>query len=549
MTLKLFLKNLFKNNFKKIILIFFLKLLISIFTMISSLITGKYLDFLLINKDKSIIYILAYIYILLNLILLILGYFSNIIHVKYKNDILFELINWVLNHVKRLNLDYFNNKNTSYLNDRINSDCTEVIVFLLDNLITFILNVVSLLIYILIVININIYIFIFIFMLIPIYYIIYFKFKAPLFKSNLDFKESQNNCYSTMFDQIKEIKFIKAFSLYELMNEQFKKVFNILMEKSIKYIQVSSLYFSLESIFKTIILSIIFIYGGIQILDNKLSIGEFVILNTYSTGILSLFSSYLKFGETYNTFKTSKMRLNEILTINKEENGEIELFNINEIKIRNLKLSYNNILLFKTNEIVLTKGNIYKLSGNNGVGKSSLINILIGLINNYTGDILFNGINIKELNMYKIRKKIIGIMDQESKFIADTIENNILLENIIIDAKTINKYLFKYNFISGINSELNIKSIIGNNNTLSGGEKQKLSIIRCLLKKSKILFLDEPTNFLDTKTIKILEEDLIKISKNSIIIIIDHSNKFNNIITHNLNIENKTIYLSENLNI
>ena len=152
MTLKLFLKNLFKNNFKKIILIFFLKLLISIFTMISSLVTGKYIDFLLINKDKSIIYILAYIYILLNFILLVLGYFSNIIHVKYKNDILFELINWVLNHVKRLNLDYFNNKNTSYLNDRINSDCTEVIVFLLDNLMTFILNVISLLIYILIVI-------------------------------------------------------------------------------------------------------------------------------------------------------------------------------------------------------------------------------------------------------------------------------------------------------------------------------------------------------------------------------------------------------------
>jgi ATP-binding cassette subfamily C protein len=195
---------------------------------------------------------------------------------------------------------------------------------------------------------------------------------------------------------------------------------------------------------------------------------------------------------------------------------------------------YGKDIILKNINYKFSKGNIYILKGENGTGKSSLINAIIGIRKNYKGKILLNNINVENLNMYYLRKNTIKVVEQEPFILEETIEN-ILKSNSYSEMffNTLN-FLNLNELVKKIKTTNNIQNVILN---LSGGQKQKLSISIALANSPSLLVLDEPTSALDTDSVSKLKELLANNIKNKIIIIICHNDKFDDISTEIIHLD------------
>ena len=178
----------------------------------------------------------------------------------------------------------------------------------------------------------------------------------------------------------------------------------------------------------------------------------------------------------------------------------------------------------KYDNFLFNKGFIYLIKGDNGSGKSTLVKLLLGLyIDEYKGKVTFNDIDIKDLNLYEIRKKYVSIIDQEPILIHDDLYKNIY-QDLNIPIKTIDKMIDDMD----INLKIKDKSLI-DVSKLSGGEKQKISIISAILKNGDLLILDEPTSALDNKATQKLIDIIKKEKKEKIIIVISHDKRIDKI--------------------
>jgi ABC-type multidrug transport system fused ATPase/permease subunit len=185
------------------------------------------------------------------------------------------------------------------------------------------------------------------------------------------------------------------------------------------------------------------------------------------------------------------------------------------IKIKDLTFSYKNKKIFDKFNLIIPNNIITGISGCSGKGKSTLIKILLGLYS-YEGDITIDNINIKDIDYNYYYNNLISYVGQEPILYTGSIYDN-LISNL--DDKDIDKDL-----LNNLLEKLNIVNL--DNENLSGGEKQRLSICRAFLRKSKIILLDEPTSSLDydneNNVLNLIKElnEIYKIT----IILVSHSN-------------------------
>ena len=196
------------------------------------------------------------------------------------------------------------------------------------------------------------------------------------------------------------------------------------------------------------------------------------------------------------------------------------------ISIKDLSFGYSENNLIKFKDVSFKKGNIYCISGKNGTGKITLIDLLCGLyIEDYLGNISINNQNIREVNMQFMRNHKISYFEQNFATLDSNIEDNILLlvrdnkEDEIIKINEKLKFFTKDNLYYLISNPKHIKN-------MSFGEKQKISLLIFFRKDTEIFILDEPTNFLDNTSIASLFNYLSQIKSNKLILIITHNLDF-----------------------
>ena len=202
-----------------------------------------------------------------------------------------------------------------------------------------------------------------------------------------------------------------------------------------------------------------------------------------------------------------------------------ELNNFKEsITFNNVRFAYEEQLVLKNINFVLTKGKALALVGASGAGKSTIADLIPRFYDVTQGKILLDGVDIKEYRLEDLRK-LMGIVSQEAILFNDTVFNNIAfgierevtLKEVIYAAKVANAHNFIMQLANGYDT------LVGDRGSkLSGGERQRLTIARAVLKNPPILILDEATSSLDAASEKLVQDALFKLMQNRTSIVIAH---------------------------
>lgn len=522
-------------NLKYTLIFFILFMLISsIIGVILPILTGEYVNILTDSANFNQIYKFCIIILIIFICNIVFKFILNMLTIKLRTKITFLFNRDILEHVKRLPLSYFEGKDIFYLNQRINNDVGVIINFIFKYFFNVFISIFSVSLYFFFLLKINLSITFIILILALFSYILYKIFRSYIYTSTYNYREAQSIFSSKMIYQVKDLKYSKINSLYEDLLSKLNISFDNLYDKTIKYGFISYLYIFLDGLIANIGIFLLYLIGGFLVIDHKISIGTIIISTAYFSQILNCISTVLDYGKISKESDVSYNRIVEILNVKEDAVGTKIINKIYNLNISNVDIFYGKDIILKNINYKFSKGNIYILKGENGTGKSSLINAIIGIRKNYKGKILLNNINVENLNMYYLRKNTIKVVEQEPFILEETIEN-ILKSNSYSEMffNTLN-FLNLNELVKKIKTTNNIQNVILN---LSGGQKQKLSISIALANSPSLLVLDEPTSALDTDSVSKLKELLANNIKNKIIIIICHNDKFDDISTEIIHLD------------
>lgn len=503
----------------------FLCIIISIKSLVLPYITGNFIDFLIVKQNTDIIVNYCILFIIITLVGLIVGYISDRLYVKLQTIVSFELNKDILAHLQKVRYTFFVQKDISSLNQRINNDSNAVVTFCISLFQNMTVNIVTIILGFVIIYSFDEIIAIVLISFLPCYFLIYRAFKQILYKRGYVLKEHQAQYFSKLYEQLIHIKQIKLFNLFEEFSKRLQGAFNGVLIAALQYQQVSFQFSSLDTVILSIGQIFLFFYGGKQVLSGNLSIGNFATISTYFMMLMSSVRYFFSLGKNIQDTKVSYERLIELMNIPKESVGNMELSDIKSIRVRNLSLYMNHKIILNNVNTVLQKGAIYAITGLNGAGKSSLLNVISGLyINEFDGNVLINNMPIQKIDMYNLRYKHFGISEQNPVIFTDTIEYNMRLNRLKVNS-TLEDHLMHLLGIDALIRTFSdgMDTIVNENySMLSGGEKQKISLIRALITDSTVLLLDEPTSTLDSSSSINFMNYLKSIKKDKIIVVITH---------------------------
>lgn len=514
-----FVTNYFKCSKAKCVIYVLIYMLMWATDLIIPYVTGIYIDQIIYRKLIALT--LTNLIISLVIIRLVSTYFRDVILNRLSNDVSLEIQSDAFTHIRKLPLIYLNTQDASYLTSKVNNGAFEMVSFVLYGFMELTCSILTIIVGLILVFKINKFIAIIFIASLPIYLILILIFKKPLYSASYKNQEARNYFFALLNNQILNIKLIKINVWFDLLEKEIRKAFKPLTNVFMKMQKLNISFSCLNDSIKEIVLIVLLLVGGKAIIDGNLTIGKFEILNTYFLLLVNAIGTIINFTPKYQNCSVAYKRLKEIFDYPVEPIGNTTLKNISYIKLNDVSFGYsNNLNIFTNFNYEFNKDKIYIIRGGNGKGKSTLINLILGLYNNYKGKILYNNINIQSLNLYDIRKNLICVTEQEFCLVNCSIKENITYglnkydKNFLIYLCT--NFKFSEDFLN--------KTVSNQSDNLSGGQKQKISLIRTLLKSlySDVIILDEPTSALDLESINFLKKILLKLKNDKIVLIITH---------------------------
>lgn len=488
--------------------------------LIDAMIGGSKFDH--IKKYIMIIFMISFVRI-------IISYWYNIRFSVYSSKISFDISERSITRLQKTSYNNIIGKDIVYLIHRIQMDSSVLSEFILRGVINFIINIVNTITILLILLKLNKLIFFIVLFCTPLYIFIYVMFKDKLYKTNLSFRECQSEYFSTLNEQLTNFKFIKINVLYEYLNEKLRKGFNNLLNNLTNNVKVNFWFDNIASIITQVANIVLVIVGGIEVFSKRLSIGVFSILNNYFSTLFQNITSLLQFGAYYQQVKIAYNRIKDIEDLSEENNGTKKIESIDTITLKNVSMSYSNSQIISNLNLEFNKGNLYLIKGTNGCGKSTLIHMIASIIDSYEGEIRINNNDIKSLDMRHTRKNYISFMDQNGVVLKDTVFENIKLNNTVVNSiNQVQSSIEGLGLKSFLCDLIKVNKVI-DKDTISGGERQKISLIRNIMKDGELFILDEPENSLDTGSVEKLIKFIESIKDKKIIIIITHDERFDDI--------------------
>ena len=505
---------------------------ISLLSLISPYITGNVIDYLV--RAESISFLIPYfiIFAFINVFTLVLGYIARMLYTWLQNKMGYALNKDIIQRLQRVPLCAIQHQDAAYLNQRINNDSNMLIIFCIMFLQNVIINSFMIVIPAILLVSFHPILAGILLGVAGLYFIFYILYRRVLYRVSLAFQESQSHFFSKLNEQLFNVRFIKIHSLFDSFVRRLNNSFSVLLSNVLRYQHTNYVFGGLDQLVVMLVQMILLIIGGREIILGQLTIGRFIIISTYFNMMLGAMRYFLNLGQSVQSSLVSYNRLREFSDIKIEHNGIQTLESVASIEIKNLSFAYDSNVILSNMNLKLERGNIYVILGSNGAGKSTLIDIIIGLqMGNFTGEVLYNGINMSDVDMYDLRKRLIGVSEQEPTLLTDTLEYNLNLnqdDHMHLDSCIVSQLVNMLGLESYLKTLTNsYKTMINESATnISGGEKQKLSILRAFATNPNIIILDEPTSALDANSNINLRTYLDEIKNDKIIIIVTHDSDF-----------------------
>jgi ATP-binding cassette subfamily C protein len=516
MKLKDYFYELLRGNKSRIGLYFVLSMLFAGISSLIPLISGNFIDGLVYDPSFDMIITFSKTVVLLGFISIVSSYVLNIMKIKMQVDFGAAFNFRIIKHIQNLNLSFILQKNPVYISQRVNADSNVIVGFILNNISQTTISLLQFLIVLTYIFVTNQLLGGIILLLDFLYVILYFVVKKKIEKCKYQLKDSTALYSASLQTQLTKLKYIKASSLEELFHSNLEKALKILRIDVIRNQKLTYWVQSGEMIIFMIVQISLFFVGGIEIINKRMTVGEFTILLSYTSMLLSSTKYFATLSNAYLDAKVSMDRVNEFLQLKPLESGTETIESVESIEIVNINFGYNGPLItnFSYN---FELGNIYCIKGDNGAGKTTILDLLDGFYySDANGLIYINEIELNEINIEQYRKNNIAYHLQQSEILEGS-----FLEAVTYGVDSYEKSFLEY-MIKGFGLErFNSEDV--NAQTLSGGEKQKISLIRTILRNTQVILLDEPENGLDQKSRLFLAELLKLIQKNKIIIMVTHN--------------------------
>jgi ATP-binding cassette subfamily C protein len=486
----------------------------------SPYIIGDFIDQLLAAEGMGFIYRYFALFAGINLVALGLGYVSGRLYVRLQTRLGFSLNRDFIQRLQRVPLKFIGRQDTAYLNQRINNDANALVIFCINIIQSVLVNGVIVGVALALMFYFHPLLAGILLAVAAVYFVLYTLYKKVLYRASFALQESQAGFFAKLHEQLFNVRFIKLHSLFGHFIGRLNHSFDVLLRAALRQQRAGYIFNGLDKVVMVAAQMVLLFFGGREIIAARLTIGQFIIISSYFNMMLGALRYFFGLGQTVQSNMVSYNRLQELAGVEAEPNGRLVLEEIKTIEAKNLSFAYNGNAVLSNLTLRFERGKIYIIKGQNGAGKSTLADILLGLqAGEYTGEILFNGIAMGELDMYALRSRLTGVSEQEPVMLADTLAYNINLdeEGRIHNNKTT---------MDGLAAMLGMEGLDLNAKTASGGEKQKISILRALLKDPHLLVLDEPTSALDAPSKARLKTHLHAIKRDKIIIIITHEEDF-----------------------
>ena len=338
--------------------------------------------------------------------------------------------------------------------------------------------------------------------------------------------------WSDTMSQVEEtlggLRIIKAFCAEEKMNARFDRINSNYRDDLMRVNIRQSSAHPMSEFLGTVMIVIVLWFGGVLVLNNQTITGPtFIYYMVILYSIINPLKEFSKAGYNIPKGLASMERIDKILmaenTIKEvAQPKHIAAFE-HEIEFRNVSFRYGDNWVLRNINLTIHKGQTIAIVGQSGSGKSTLVDLIPRYYDVQEGEVLIDGINVKELGIYDLRQ-LIGNVNQEAILFNDSFRNNIAFgvdsatqQQIEEAAKIANAY----DFI--LQSEHGFDTNIGDRGgRLSGGQRQRVSIARAILKNPPILILDEATSALDTESERLVQDALERLMKTRTTVAIAH---------------------------
>lgn len=491
----------------------------------------NYLLTLQIDKygPASALLVVSIIVVLTSLLKNFFIFMANYFMAPIRNGVIQDIRNRLYEKILQLPLSFFSNERKGDIITRMSNDVQEVEWSIMSSIELIFRDPITILIYVVTLFFMSYELTLFALILIPVSGLVIGRVGKTLRKQSNQGQRRIGGIISVVEETLSGIRIIKGFNAEDKMNQRFKSMNHFYTKLMIKLFRRRYLASPLSEFLGTIVLVSLMFFGGSLVLNQKTSLTsqEFI---AYLVIFSQIINPAKAFSQAYYNIQkglASLERIEQIL------NADIKIYEApnakpikdfkHAIEFRNVSFKYENEYVLKNISFTIEKGKTVALVGPSGAGKSTIADLIPRFFDVTEGEILIDGIPIKDLKIKDLRS-LMGIVTQQPILFNDTIFRNIAFgvdnateEQVLEAAKVANAYDFIMEYPNHVYTNIG-----DSGDKLSGGQKQRLSIARAVLKNPPILILDEATSSLDTESERLVQDALSKLMTNRTSLVIAH---------------------------
>ncbi len=453
----------------------------------------------------------------------IVNYVSSVWSNKTRNKLVLK----VFNHVESLSLNFFEKSPTGKIKERMDKGIQELLDIAEGLFVDIIPQIIFILFAMYFLFKINILFGLLILFGIPLFVLISWIYMKSLNKYQDNFRSSEENASGVVVETLINIKTVKSFVTELKHAKELKKQLDISKDNSVArsfvWVKMNIYRYLIINVAQTLILG----FGVYWALTGKITLGSFTLAWAYTNRsfypLWYLTRLFDRIQKNLRSVKRTFEILDTIPEVTDTPNSKDLVVSAGEVNFNQVEFKYEDKKVLNAFDLTIKAGQAVAFVGKSGVGKSTLVKLLLRFYDPQAGNINIDEQDISKITQKSLRENI-GVVMQDSSLFNDTASNNIAYGNqradkeaIIRAAKAANAHDFITKLPKGYDTIIGERGV-----KLSGGEQQRINIARAILKNPPILILDEATSSLDSESEKLIQDALWKLIKGRTTIIIAH---------------------------